>query len=152
MLDQKMSAKPVSSKRIEVVRRFVQAVEAKDISTVNQLITDNIVLEQPYSPLQPGGLRVEGRQAVNAFFNRIFSQYSQIRFVNIVFRQSRFDNAVILEGQGDFLVSSNPTPYRNQYIGVIEVVDSQIVLIREYFNPLIQPEASNPGSSQPNRQ
>jgi uncharacterized protein len=151
VLDRKMSAKPASSNRIEVVRRFIQAVEAKDISTVNQLTTDNIVLEQPYSPLQPGGLRLEGRQAANAFFNRIFSQYSQIRFVDVVIRQSQFDNAVILEGQGDFRVSSNPSPYRNQYIGVLEVVDGRIARIREYFNPLIQPEPSNPGSSQPNQ-
>ncbi|GJD21304.1 hypothetical protein RIVM261_062600 [Rivularia sp. IAM M-261] len=85
---------------------------------------------------------MEGKQAVNTFFNRIFSQYSQIRFVNIVFRQSKFDNAVILEGQGDFRIASNQNPYRNQYIGVLEVVDGRITLIREYFNPLIEPDLS----------
>jgi ketosteroid isomerase-like protein len=149
-LSQQANAEPVSSERIEIVRRFIQAVEAKDIDTINQLITDNIVLEQPYSELQPGGVRVEGKEAANAFFNRIFSRYSQIRFVDVVFRQSEFDNAVILEGQGDFRVANNQSVYRNQYIGVLEIVDGQITLIREYFNPLVEPEAFNPGANQPN--
>lgn len=137
---QKISSKQASSEGIEVVRGFIQAVEAKDLSRINRLITENVVLEQPYSQRQPGGVRVEGKQAVNAFFERIFSQYAQIRFVDLVFRQSQFDNAVIIEGQGDFRVGSDLKPYRNQYVGVLEVVDGQIVLIREYFNPLIVPE------------
>lgn len=104
-------------------------------------------MEQPYSPLQPGGVRVEGRQAANSFFGRIFRQYSQIRFVDVVFRQSQFDNAVILEGRGDFRVATDQSPYRNQYIGVLEIVNGRIALIREYFNPLIVPRASNSSSS-----
>lgn len=142
VLVQIKNASPTSGRRIEVVKRFIQAVEAKDISTINQLVAENIVLEQPFSRLRPGGIRVEGKQAVNTFFNRIFSQYSQIRFVNVVFRQSKFDNAVILEGEGDFRIASNQNPYRNQYIGVLEVVDGRIALIREYFNPLIEPDLS----------
>jgi|GEM_PF-7072604 ketosteroid isomerase-like protein len=140
ILSQQTNTEPASSERIDVVKRFIQAVEAKDIKTINQLIKNNIVLEQPYSQLQPGGIRVKGKQATNAFFNRIFNQYSQIRFVNLILRQSQFDNAVILEGRGDFRIASNQRPYSNQYIGVLEVVDGKIALIREYFNPLIQPE------------
>jgi len=141
-LDQETSAEPVAADRIAVVRQFLEAIEAKDQETIDRLLSENVVLEQPFSQLQPGGIRVEGKQAANAFFDRIFQQYSQIRFVDVVIRQSQFDNAVILEGQGDFRVASNQSPYRNQYIGVLEVVDGQIVLIREYFNPLIEPETS----------
>lgn len=128
------------SQEIKLVRQLIQAVEAKDINKIDQLVTENVVLEQPYSEQQSGGIRVEGRQAANAFFNRVFSQYSQIRFVDVVIRESRFDNAVIIEGKGDFIVASNQESYRNQYIFVLEVVDGQIALIREYFNPLLVPE------------
>ncbi|MBE9011063.1 nuclear transport factor 2 family protein [Pseudanabaenaceae cyanobacterium LEGE 13415] len=148
--NQPAKSQSATSDRIETVKRFIQAVETRDTRALNQLIADNVVLEQPYSPLRPGGIRVEGKQSVNTFFDRIFRQYSQIRFVDVVFRQSQFDNAVILEGQGDFRVVNDPTPYRNQYIGVIEVADGRIVLIREYFNPLIQPGVSNPRSTQSN--
>ena len=137
-----------STKRIRAVQKLIQAVEAKDINTINELVTKNIVLEQPFSEEQPGGIRVKGRQAANAFFNRAFSQYSQIRFVDVVIRQSRFDNTVIIEAKGDFIVASNQEPYRNQYVFILKVVNGQISLIREYFNPLLVPEIFRSNQSQ----
>lgn len=142
--DRQMNTRSTSAKRLEVAKRFIRAVEAKDIGAIDQILANNIVLEQPYSPQQAGGIRLEGKQAVNGFFNRLFGVFSQVRFVDVVFRQSQFDNTVILEGRGDFLVASNQKPYRNQYIGVIEVAGDRIVLIREYFNPSLLPNTSNP--------
>jgi ketosteroid isomerase-like protein len=142
--DRQIESDRSSTKRIEVVKRFVRAVEAKDIDTVNQLLADNIVLEQPYSQMRSGGVRLEGKPAASAFFSGLFGRFSQVRFVDVVFRQSQFDNTVIMEGRGDFVVASNRSPYRNQYIGVIEVSGDRIVMIREYFNPAIQPDTSNP--------
>jgi ketosteroid isomerase-like protein len=134
----------ISSDRLALVRQFIQAIESKDAQTIDQLLADNVVLEQPYSPEQPGGVRVEGKQIASLFFDRIFSEFSQIRFVDLVFRQSQFDNTVIVEARGDFRLATDQSPYRNQYIAVIEVVDGQITLIREYFNPLLLPR--EPGS------
>jgi ketosteroid isomerase-like protein len=146
--DRKKVIQPASSDRIQIVKRFIQALESRDIRTINPMLADNVVLEQPYFPLQPGGVRVVGKQAANAFFERIFSQYSQVRFVDIIFRQSQFDNAVIIEARGDFRVAKDQSPYRNQYIGVLEVANGRITLIREYFNPLLIPGASSSLSNQ----
>ncbi|MCA1994941.1 MAG: nuclear transport factor 2 family protein [Coleofasciculus sp. S288] len=142
-----------SSRRIEAARQFLQAVEAKDINTINRLIADGVVLEQPYFSRGESN-RVAGRQAANAFFNRIFNQYSQIRFVDVVFRQSQFDNTVILEGSGDFRIADTQRPYRNQYVVVLEIIDGRVTLIREYFNPLIAAEAFEvePNQLLPNQQ
>jgi uncharacterized protein len=150
ILSQQVETESVESERIEsdriepepieAVRRLIQAIEEKDIDTINQLIADDIVLEQPYSQEQPGGVRVEGRAIANTFFERIFSEFSQIRFVDVVYRQSQFDNAVIVEARGDFRVASNQAAYQNRYIAVFEVVEGQIVMLREYFNPLIESE------------
>lgn len=142
--DSHSASEEVSSDRIALVRQFIQAIESKDAQTIDQLLADDVVLEQPYSPEEPGGVRVEGKQIASLFFERIFREFSQIRFVDLVFRQSQFDNTVIVEARGDFRLATDQSPYRNQYIAVIEVVDGQVTLIREYFNPLLLP--SEPGS------
>lgn len=140
--DEKSSIATGFVNRVEIVQQFIQAVEAKDVNTINQLLEDNVVLEQPYSPRQPGGTRFEGRQAVNAFLDRIFGQFSQVRFVDAMYRQSESDNTVIFEARGDFQAAADQSPYRNQYVGIFEVVDGRVVSIREYFNPLLLPETS----------
>ncbi|MDX2212407.1 MAG: nuclear transport factor 2 family protein [Oculatellaceae cyanobacterium bins.114] len=142
--DSQSTSEEASSNRLALVRQFIQAIESKDARIIDQLLADNVVLEQPYSPEQPGGVRVEGKQIASLFFDRIFREFSQIRFVDVVFRQSQFDNTVIVEARGDFRLAADQSPYRNQYIAVIEVVDGQITLIREYFNPLLLPR--EPGS------
>jgi len=61
---------PSSDVAVEVVTRFNDALNARDLNTMMQLMTPDCVFENTYPP--PDGARYEGQAAVRAFWEEFF--------------------------------------------------------------------------------
>ena len=72
------SADPVSASTIEVVSRFNEAFGRHDVAAVMQAMTDDCVFENTRPA--PDGERIEGQQAVRAFWEKLFERSPQARF------------------------------------------------------------------------
>lgn len=62
----------------EIVRRFNDALNARDLAAMCQLLTPGTVFENTYPP--PGGTRFTGLNAVRAFWESFFESANQINF------------------------------------------------------------------------
>lgn len=119
-----------------LVREFIRQVEAKDLQAVINLLSENVVFEQPYQlPGRPS--RFEGKQSTEGFFQQLNQTFITIRFTNLRTIVAADGQTVTIEAQGDFVVAANEKPYQNLYIAVLQIEDGKIAMIREYFNPLI---------------
>lgn len=63
---------------VSIVTRFNDALNARDLDTMMQLMTPDCVFENTYPP--PDGTRYEGRAAVRDFWEDFFRGSSQAQF------------------------------------------------------------------------
>ncbi|NKC34325.1 nuclear transport factor 2 family protein [Falsiroseomonas selenitidurans] len=116
---------------------LLDAFTRRDLPALVAAMAPAVVVEQPYQlPGQPD--RFEGRAAVEAFFARLFEQFSAARFVGTP-RISPFADGrgVVVETSGDFVLAGSGRPYRNRYVFVLELdAAGRVAAFREYFNPL----------------
>jgi uncharacterized protein len=134
--------KPTRSTSERIARRFIRQIEAKNLQALSNLLSENVVLEQPFQlPERPN--RFEGKQSLQVFFEGINQTFSTIRFENLRTIVSADGRTVTIEGQGNFVIAANGLPYQNVYITVLQIEDGKITGIREYFNPLIIAQAFN---------
>ena len=56
---------------LDVINRFSEAVNRHDLSAVSELLTDDTVFENTSPP--PDGTRIEGKEAVTAFWRKWFA-------------------------------------------------------------------------------
>lgn len=133
---------PTQSTSDLLVREFIRELEAKNLQAVSNLLSENVVLEQPYQlPGRPN--RFEGKRSTQGFFQQLNQTFSTIRFANLRTIVAADGQTVTLEAQGNFVVAANEKPYQNVYIAVFQTDGKKITGIREYFNPLIIAQTFN---------
>jgi uncharacterized protein len=134
--------KPTQSTSERIVREFIRQIEAKNIPALSGLLSENVLVEQPYQlPGNPN--RLEGKLAFQGYVQAINQRFSTIRFENLRTIVSADGRTVTLEGQGNFVIAANGLPYKNLYITVLQTDGEKITGIREYFNPLIIAQTFN---------
>jgi len=133
---------PTRSTSERIARQFIRQIEAENVQELSNLLSENVVLEQPFQlPGRPN--RFEGKLGVQWFFQGINQTFSTIRFENLRTIVSADGQTVTLEGQGNFVIAENGLPYQNVYITVLQIEGGKITAVREYFNPLIIAQAFN---------
>lgn len=122
-----------------IAQQFLQNLEAKNADAIAKLWTQEATYEMPYAlPGNPSQL--QGKEAAQQNIIRITEMFDRIEFEQVRFYPTQDNNTVLIETQGNFVVAESGKAYRNQYIAVIQTQNDQIVLLREYFNPLIVAE------------
>jgi ketosteroid isomerase-like protein len=118
----------------QVVQAWMQGLQQLDIESVVDLLAEDAVLEMP---LTPAGLpnRLEGREAIAAFLGG-HQVFSKLVFHDVDIHDMKDPEMVVVEFQstGEFAATGNT--YENRYVLVMRVRGGQIVLYREYFNPM----------------
>jgi uncharacterized protein len=129
-------AQTTTQERATVARQFLSAMETENPEAMSTVLAENVVYEQVFQlPGNPS--RFPNRMAAMAFFTRLFSTFSTIKFTDVSIRNEADSRWVILEMKGDFTVAANNAPYRNQYVAFAEIENGKIIRIREYFNPVV---------------
>jgi ketosteroid isomerase-like protein len=119
-----------------LVKQFLEALESKDMSTLNSLWAEDAVLDMPYSP--------EGFPKIVVGVNALRSHYenwpnisgsadfsSQIQFYELVDPQ-----LIWVEFLGDVDVISTQRRYEQDYAALVHIHDGKIKLFREYYDPI----------------
>lgn len=117
-----------------LARRWLDALHVLDIDAAVELLADDAVLE---IPLAPPGLadRFEGKAAIAAFLGA--SQvFAKLDFHDIEVRETTDPEVAVVEFRSTGTFKATDLDYANRYVLIIRARSGQIVLYREYFNPL----------------
>jgi ketosteroid isomerase-like protein len=94
------------------------------------------VHELPFAP--PGVVRrLEGREAVRAHFAQMSDRpRRETGFRPVCIHETKDPEVIVVELDAEGVVTATGQPYVLRYVEVIRVRDGQIVLWRDYWNPL----------------
>jgi ketosteroid isomerase-like protein len=121
----------------QVLRRVFDLLGAADVDCLDQLYTDDYVLELPYAKPEP--VRVEGRSAVQDYLRQAFTVF---RFeLTITAVHELVDGDLVAEYTSAGTVLPTGRPYANSYVGLWRFRDGRVRSTREWYDPLVSAEA-----------
>lgn len=119
----------------EAVLRFLRALENEDMAELESVFAENAVQDMPYSP-QGHPKRVAGRAALVALYAGWPDNAENADFTSeLVFYPMQDASMVFAEFKGRVDVVPTGREYRQTYGGLFHVVDGEITLFREYYDP-----------------
>ncbi|RNB78099.1 hypothetical protein EDM59_30170 [Brevibacillus nitrificans] len=127
---------------VEIVSEFFHREANQDIREMGSLMSSEIVYEMPFG-LQAG--RIQGKekllQVLDQFIGKENGMYSVWEISNIrvypvdpVSEETSAFFFVEMESKG--IVKQSGFEYVQSYVSLVQVIDGQISLWREYFNPI----------------
>lgn len=120
---------------LELARRYLDGLMARDGDAVASLFTDDGILDMPYSP--PGfPKRVQGTDALRQLYGSITRSFRSIRLPIAQVQNFADPSWVLVEFDGDF-EKPDGGHYSNHYFGTFHVVGGKIKTCREVYDPLV---------------
>lgn len=121
----------------DVLRRVFAAFAEADVAALDDLYTDDYVLELPYAKPEP--VRVEGRETVQTYLTGAFQVF---RFgLTITDVHELADGDLVAEYTSEGTVVPTGKRYANTYVGLWRFRDGRVHLTREWYDPLVSAEA-----------
>jgi ketosteroid isomerase-like protein len=118
----------------ELLVAMLRAIERNDMAAIAELTHAEGVFETPFGP--GDGMRTEGREAIVALLTAVGeTMFAEAKFT-IDREYACADPAFAMAEYRSDVRLHNGGTYGNRYIAVCEARDGQIILFREYFNPL----------------
>lgn len=117
--------------------RFLTAFEREDAAALRSLLDPRVtfVNRLPLSGDRDDAVELTGRDAVMAYFERVFAQMGTVDFVAPDVTVAAGGDMSFVEADGDF-VSADGRPYENVYVFRFDWRDGRIVAGTEYASPL----------------
>jgi len=124
----------------DLLRRVFDAFGAADVAALDDLYTDDYVLELPYARPEP--VRVEGRSAVQEYLTRAFTVF---RFQLAITEVNELaDGDLVAEYTSDGTVVTTGKRYANTYVGIWRFRDGRVRSTKEWYDPIVSAEAVAP--------
>ena len=131
------------SENAGIARKIVKAVPDYDFDVVHDLVTDDIVVEQPFPALgQPQ--QYSGREAFVAAMKLVPSIFEQFKLTIKDLYDCPDDNVVIFEQSSRGVFSLNGDIYENDYVMLFKFDKGKVALWREYYNPEVMARGIGP--------
>lgn len=125
---------------LEVAKEWIRGDLEKDKPGKLAIISDDIVLELPFSEsgrTEEGYFRrYSGPVEVSGFIDAAFAMEKSAEIIDPQYFQADDGESVFVEAFGRVEMTSGRI-YRNRYVMHFRVVDGKIVLLREYYNPIV---------------
>lgn len=121
---------------VEVFRRSLDLLVAKDMAGYVQLFAEDTVVEYGFPP--PGWpKRMSGRAEVDGRLSNFpdFLRIEEVRDLKV--HKTTDPEVVVAELVLAGIVTATGKPYESRYIQVVTVRGGQIVHFRDYWNPLL---------------
>ncbi|MBW4558125.1 MAG: nuclear transport factor 2 family protein [Trichormus sp. ATA11-4-KO1] len=134
------SAETTRLKNEQTIRRYFQLLSQKCMDKWLKLWADDGVQDMPYSP---AGFpkRVEGKAAVAKHYSALPTSVGRMVFSDLKIYPTTDPNTFFVEFRGEIEVLATKKPYNNTYAGLFQFRNGQVVLFREYYNPIVFIEA-----------
>jgi ketosteroid isomerase-like protein len=123
---------------IELVRSVFDAFGAGDVAALDDLYTEDYVLELPYA--KPDPVRVQGRAEVQQYLTGAFQVF---RFQLTVTDHWRLEgvDALVAEYTSEGSVVPTGRRYANNYVGIWRFRDGRVSRTTEWYDPVISAAA-----------
>jgi ketosteroid isomerase-like protein len=130
--------KSLQEESLSIVKKFLAALEQRDIAAVAALFNDKTQVKIPLSPTgdpTPWYL-FDSKEKVTEYFKGACALFSQIKWKEPVFTVSADGKRIFLETHGNLIKADGNAPYENVYVFRFDIEDRSIVSIFEYANPI----------------
>jgi ketosteroid isomerase-like protein len=121
---------------VEIYQEAKRLSLARDLAGFAELFADDAIHELPFAP---SGIpaRIEGKESIRAYLTAISDTPMTHRsFDNMTIYETTDPEVVIAEYDAVGEVTATGQPYRLRYLQIARVRDGQIVLWRDYWNPV----------------
>ena len=118
---------------------MIAAVEAKDLPSIESLLSPDVRKIFPYSPdpLAKSGAVFIGRDEVMQYYRAVFAKFDSLRWLEQDWTASADGARAFLQAKGEIVVSHSKASYRNIYINRYDTENGQIARMLEYANPAL---------------
>jgi uncharacterized protein len=119
-----------------VLERALQLFLAKDLNGFADMFAEDGVHELPFAP--PGvPVTLQGREGIREYLTAIAATPIEFHdFVDLMVHETTDPEMVIAEYQARGVIVSSGEPYTARYIQVLRARNGEIVVWRDYWNPL----------------
>jgi ketosteroid isomerase-like protein len=122
----------------DLLGQVFEALGAADVDALDDLYTDDYVLELPYA--KPDPVRVEGRAPVQEYLRGAFGVF---RFELALTGVHELVNGDLMaEYTSEGTVIPTGRRYANAYVGLWRFRDGRVSATREWYDPLVAAEAA----------
>jgi uncharacterized protein len=121
---------------MQVVRDYVDAMNAWDFDALRALTDEKIVCELPYAP---DGFpdRIDGRDELLEFQRGVTGFLEAANLTELHLETYHSDpGQIVAEYRSDTVLKPANTPYRNRYVSRFTVHDAKITYLAEFFDPI----------------
>lgn len=122
----------------ERLRKVFDALGAADVAALDDLYTDDYVLELPYA--KPSSVRVEGRAAVQEYLAAAFQVFRFDLTITGCWPLAG-DDAVVAEYTSEGRVVPTGRRYANSYVGIWRFAGDRVSATREWYDPVVSAQA-----------
>ena len=116
----------------QVVGALMEGISNERWGELHALYAEQAVIEYPFALPKPK--RLEGREAIQAYFATVASAPLQLQVRNMVVHQTQDPEVVVAEWDYDGLVTTTGRRFHVSNIQVSRVRDGKIVSSRDYHN------------------
>jgi uncharacterized protein len=123
-------------RNLDIVGRYIDAINRWDFDTQRELLADDAVFEMPYAP-DGFERRFVGREDIIAFVETIPSIIDAENLHDVRLETFASDpGEIVAEYRSDMLIKPTNAVYRNEYVGRFTVRDGRIARFAEYYDPI----------------
>ncbi|RKG97750.1 nuclear transport factor 2 family protein [Corallococcus sp. CA053C] len=115
------------------------ALIGTDIERWLTLFADDAVVEFPYAPSLGMPSRLEGIEAIRAYFVPITQRFQGLAFAGVQRYPTTDPNVGWMEVHGSATLQPSHFHYEQDYVMRLHLREGRIVRYREYWNPLAAP-------------
>lgn len=120
-----------------VMKRYTDAILAKDIPAWVDLWAEEGVFEHPYSP--PGYKKsIEGKQAIAEYMSGFPDRFDVKKFTVLGLVQNEAGTEGFVEIKAEATALGSGRPYNQHYVGYMRVNEAgKFLLYRDFWNPIV---------------
>jgi ketosteroid isomerase-like protein len=120
----------------DIVRRYIEAINARDFNARRTLLDPDVVFEAPFAP--PGfANRIEGADNYLAFAEQAMDVVGSENLHDLRVETFRSDaGEAIGFFKSDMTIQATGASYKNDYVGRFTVRSGKITRFAQYYNPI----------------
>lgn len=131
-----MNDEQLREQTVNLVRRYIDAINAWDFDAKRTMLHPDMVFELPYAP--PGfETRIEGAENYLAFAKQAMDVVGDENLHDLRVETFGSDPCeAVCFYKSDMTMQTNGAPYKNDYVGLFTVRNGKITRFAEYCDPI----------------
>jgi ketosteroid isomerase-like protein len=131
-----MSDEQLRQDNMDVVRQYIDAINAWDFDAKRRLLAEDAVFEMPYAP-EGFVKKIVGRDEIIAFVETVPSIIDAENLHDLHLETYHSDpGEIAAEYKSDMVIKPTGLEYRNSYVSRFTVRDGRITRFAEHYDPI----------------